>query len=146
MRRDNGVHAALLVVGGLAALGSLLGPGARGSSFKRAPDGDGGVTFDLRKMLGRAEEEEPEEPPMCDIYILNADNVDGHFVERLLRQVFGMAMDAARRAGREAHENGRAHIGTMGCVEGRQKVEEAKTLARAEHPPAANIFLVVEKD
>jgi ATP-dependent Clp protease adapter protein ClpS len=136
---DNGVAIALGAVGAMVGVCLLKKRG----SMKLEPKKGDGTGFDLKDLLGMAEE--PAEPPMCDIWLLNGDNVDGHFVERMLMEVFGFDRRRAMQTGFSAHNNGRAHVVTMGCVEAREKLAQANGLARREHPPAVNVLDVQEK-
>ena len=141
MRRDDGALFAVLGTAALAAVATLR---RRGSGKLAPADGQGGVTFDLKDLLSM--QQEPTEPPMCDIYLLNSEYVDGFFVNKMLHEVFGLDANDAHRLGWTAHTQGQAHIVTMGCEEAREKVEEAKAMANREHPPAARVLLVIDKD
>ena len=136
---DNG---ALLALGAASALVGVYLLKKRGSMKLEPKKGDG-TGLDLKDLLGMAEE--PVEPPMCDIWLLNGDNVDGHFVEHMLSEVFGFDRRRARQTGFAAHNTGRAHVVTMGCVEAREKLAQANALARRAHPPAVNVLDVQEK-
>jgi len=139
---DSGENLALSAV----ALLALAGLARRGSLLRRVGD-DGkayglGTDFDVALM----EEAEPETPRECQIWLLNAEDVDGYFVFKMLRHAFGITDAESMRLGLTAHRQGRALVRVLPCTEAHEKVAAARELAQAEHPTAVHILDVVEVD
>ena len=129
---------------GAAALLSVAGRARKGSFLKRSEDGGGKFGMDLDLLL--KEFDEPQHPKECQIWLLNADNVDGFYVSRMLREVFGISSGEAMRLGLTAHRAGRALVRVFPCEEAEAKVREADQLSAQEHPEAVGILDVVELD
>jgi ATP-dependent Clp protease adapter protein ClpS len=139
---DSGENLALSAV----ALLALAGIARRGSLLRRVGD-DGkayglGTDFDVALL----EEAEPETPKECEVWLLNADDVDGYFVSKMLRHAFGITEAESMRLGLTAHRQGRALVRVLSCTEANAKVAMARDLAQAEHPTAVRILDVVEVD
>jgi len=129
----------LLSLAGLAMRG-------RGSHLRRGGDDGGAYAFDFDLDALIRGQEAPAHPKMCEVWLLNAEDVDGFFVSRMLREAFGKTDAESMRLGLTAHRQGRARVCALECEEARQKVQQAYALAAQEHPEAVGILDVVEVD
>ena len=129
--------AALLSLAGLVARG-------RGSHLRRGGDDGGAYAFDFDLDALIRGQEAPDEPKMCEVWLLNAEDVDGFFVARMLQEAFGITGTESMRLGLTAHRQGRALVRVLACEEAREKVEQAMAMAAQEHPTAVGILDVVE--
>jgi ATP-dependent Clp protease adapter protein ClpS len=141
MRRDKGALHALAAVAGLAGLAAL---GSRGSMKRRNPSEGGPGGFDLDALLSIQQVEAT--PPECDIWLHNADDVNGFFVLDALRQAVGMSEQRATRVMMQAHRQGRAHVTKLTCPDGREKLAQVDAVAAEWDPAYARVFSLEERD